>query len=189
MTKPDFIRPQTGALMAMKEKKFLGRVADLEDPIVFDGLITDVRPMGLLVEVPDIGIRGAVKREDLPGGRWRFEGHRGAWTNWEGQSIVLGMRLPLEVTGVDRVRRFVDFRIATGAEDAAGRNEKFNQPEMPVRKKKSPPKDSRLAKSPKPSREDRRKPSSTEETKPPGWKPFSKAKSGGKKPGQKKRRK
>ncbi|MGC4015128.1 MAG: ribonuclease R [Luteolibacter sp.] len=176
----------------LKMMEFLGRVADLEDPIVFDGLVTDVRPMGLLVEVPDIGIRGAVKREDLPGGRWRFEGHRSAWTNWEGQSIALGMRLPLEVTGVDRVRRFVDFRIAVGTEGAAGSHGSFNQPEMPVRKKKTPPKDTRPPKPAKASKpaKDGKRPAPDEESKPPGWKPFSKAKSGGKKKhAQKKNRK
>ncbi len=32
----------------------------------FDGVITDVRQMGLMVEIPDMGVRGVVKREDLP---------------------------------------------------------------------------------------------------------------------------
>jgi len=96
----------------LKMMEFLGRVAELEEPIVFEGLITDARPMGLFVEVPNLGIRGAVKREDLPEGRWRFEGHRGAWASYDGDLIQIGMRLPMEVIGVDRVRRFVDFRIA-----------------------------------------------------------------------------
>jgi len=123
----------------LKMMEFLGRVADLHDPIVFDGLVTDVRPMGLFVEIPDLGIRGAIKREDLPEGRWRFEGHRMAWVNWEGQTIQLGMRLPMEVISVDKVRRFVDFRVAVETNKKTGKTEKFNSPQMPPGKMKGRP--------------------------------------------------
>lgn len=95
-----------------KMMEFLERALDLKEPIVFEGLVTEVRAFGLLVELPDLGIRGAVRREDLPGSGWRLEGHRGAWVNWQREVIRVGMRLPLEVSGVNRERRFVDFRIA-----------------------------------------------------------------------------
>ena len=84
----------------------------MHDPHVFDGLITDVRPMGLMVEIPDMGVRGVVKREDLPEGRWRLEAHRGAWVSSDGKVIAMGMRIPLHVTGLDREKRFVDFSVA-----------------------------------------------------------------------------
>jgi ribonuclease R len=84
----------------------------MKDPHVFDGLITDVRPMGLMVEIPDMGIRGVVKREDLPTGRWRLEAHRSAWVSSDGKVVQLGMRIPLHVTGLDLEKRFVDFSIA-----------------------------------------------------------------------------
>lgn len=146
----------------LKMMEFLGRVAELEDPIVFDGLITDVRSMGLFVEVPDLGIRGAIKREDLPGGRWRLEVHRGAWVSSEGHAIKLGMRLPMEVIGVDPVRRFVDFRIAVGV-DAHGKPERFNTPRLPRETSKPAGK----AKNPKgkpstPPRESKKSPRKTE---------------------------
>jgi ribonuclease R len=73
--------------------EYLERVAEMHDPHEFDGLITDVRPMGLMVEVPDLGIRGVVKREDLPEGRWRLEAHRGAWVSADGKVIQIGMRV------------------------------------------------------------------------------------------------
>ena len=91
---------------------YLQRVAELHDPHVFDGLITEVRPMGLMVEIPDMGIRGVVKREDLPQGRWRLEAHRNSWVSTDGKVIQLGMRIPLHVTGLDREKRFVDFSVA-----------------------------------------------------------------------------
>ncbi len=92
--------------------EYLQRVAEMHDPHVFDGLVTDVRPMGLMVEIPDMGIRGVVKREELPEGRWRLEAHRGAWVSSDGKVIAMGMRIPLHVTGLDREKRFVDFSVA-----------------------------------------------------------------------------
>lgn len=92
--------------------EYLARVAEMHDPHEFDGLITDVRPMGLMVEIPDMGIRGVVKREDLPPGRWRLEAHRMAWVSSDGKVIQMGMRIPLHVTGLDLERRFVDFSVA-----------------------------------------------------------------------------
>ena len=92
--------------------EYLGRVAEMHDPHQFDGIVTDARPMGLFVEVPDMGIRGVVKREDLPGSRWRFEAHRLAWVSSENLTVQPGMRVPLHVAGVDMERRFVDFVLA-----------------------------------------------------------------------------
>jgi ribonuclease R len=92
--------------------EYLQRVAEQHDPHEFDGLVTDVRPMGLMVEVPDMGIRGVVKREDLPPGRWRLEAHRGAWVSADGMAIAMGMRVPLHVIALDREKRFVDFAVA-----------------------------------------------------------------------------
>jgi hypothetical protein len=59
-----------------------------------------------------MGVRGVVKREDLPQGRWRFEAHRMAWVSMDGKIVQLGMRLPLRITGIDFEKRFVDFAIA-----------------------------------------------------------------------------
>jgi ribonuclease R len=98
---------------------YLQRVAEMHDPHVFDGLITDVRPMGLMVEIPDMAIRGVVKREDLPAGRWRLEAHRNAWVSADGKVIQLGMRIPLHVTAINREQRFVDFAVA-GQPTSAG---------------------------------------------------------------------
>ena len=96
----------------IKLLEYLDRVASAEQPPVFDGLITDVRPMGLMVEVPNMGVRGVVKREDLPEGRWRFEAHRMAWVSMDGKVIQLGMRIPLRVINIDFDKRFVDFAVA-----------------------------------------------------------------------------
>ena len=96
----------------IKLLEYLDRVASAEKPPIFDGLITDVRPMGLMVEIPDMGVRGVVKREDLPEGRWRFESQRMAWVSMDGKVIQLGMRIPLRVINIDFDKRFVDFAVA-----------------------------------------------------------------------------
>jgi len=96
----------------LKMLEYLDRIAKEDGETLFDGLITDVRPMGLMVEIPDMGVRGVVKREDLPPGRWRLEAHRAAWISIDGKVIQLGMRIPLRVTNIDFDRRFVDFAVA-----------------------------------------------------------------------------
>jgi ribonuclease R len=96
----------------IKLLEYLDRMASSPEPPVFNGLITDTRPMGLMVEIPDMGVRGVVKREDLPEGRWFFEAHRMAWVSRDGKVIQLGMRIPLRVINIDFDKRFVDFAVA-----------------------------------------------------------------------------
>ena len=117
--------------------EYLQRVAEMHDPHVFDGLVTDVRPMGLMVEVPDMAIRGVVKREDLPEGRWRLEGHRGAWVSADGMVIAMGMRLPLHVTGLDLEKRFVDFSVA-GPPTSTGTKSIHPRQSPPARRREKP---------------------------------------------------
>ncbi|MFZ9937873.1 MAG: ribonuclease R family protein [Luteolibacter sp.] len=122
--------------------EYLQRVAEMHDPHVFDGLVTDVRPMGLMIEIPDMAIRGVVKREDLPPGRWRLEGHRGAWVSADGMVIAMGMRVPLHVTGLDLEKRFVDFSVA-GPPTSAGTQS--------IHPRQSPPSRRREKSAPKPA--------------------------------------
>ncbi len=117
--------------------EYLQRVAEMHDPHEFDGLVTDVRPMGLMVEIPDMGIRGVVKREDLPEGRWRLEGHRGAWVSSDGKVIAMGMRIPLHVIGLDREKRFVDFAVA-GAPTSEGTKSLHPRPAPPMKHRGKP---------------------------------------------------
>jgi ribonuclease R len=114
----------------IKLLEYLDRVASSDEPPVFDGLITDVRGMGLMVEIPNMGVRGVVKREDLPEGRWRFEAHRMAWVSVDGQKVIqLGMRLPLRVINIDFEKRFVDFAVA-GRPTTAGTHASAQRPPL-----------------------------------------------------------
>lgn len=122
----------------IKLLEYLARISKDEDSQLFDGLITDVRPMGLMVEIPDMGVRGVVKREDLPSGsRWRFEEHRKAWVSFDGKVIQLGMRIPLRVTSIDMDKRFVDFKVA-GKPTSEGTRPLNAPPKPPSRKHQAP---------------------------------------------------
>ena len=97
----------------LKLFEYLQRLIDKKKGTEFEGLVTDVRPMGLMVEIPSLSLRGVVKREELPGrNRWWLEGHRGAWVTTGDRQIHIGMRLPLFVVALDLERRFVDFGVA-----------------------------------------------------------------------------
>ena len=96
----------------LKLLEFLSQAAKSDNPPVYDGLVTDVRPMGVMVEVPEMSVRGVIKREDLPDGRWFFEAHRMAFVSRDGKVVQLGMRVPLRVIGVEFDTRFVDFELA-----------------------------------------------------------------------------
>ncbi|MCU0781581.1 MAG: VacB/RNase II family 3'-5' exoribonuclease, partial [Akkermansiaceae bacterium] len=99
----------------IKLLEYLEHCAGQADGQPFAGLITEARPMGLMVELAGLGVRGLVKREDLPPGRWYFEGHRMAWTTPEGRILQSGMAVPLRIKGINRERRFVDFVVAAAA--------------------------------------------------------------------------
>ncbi len=101
-----------GETKQLKLFEYLQSVVSSSNPPLFDGLITEARPMGLMVEIPALGVRGVVKREDLPDGRWRFEAHRMAWASFDGRIVQSGMRVPLRVIAIDTTRRFVDFTLA-----------------------------------------------------------------------------
>ena len=96
----------------IKLLEYLEACAKSATPPIFEGIVTDVRAMGLMVEATGIGARGVIKREDLPGGHWRFEAHRMAYVSYDGRSIQLGQRISLRVSAVDFERRFTDFVMA-----------------------------------------------------------------------------
>ena len=82
---------------------------------VFEGVITDVRMMGLMVEATDLGARGVIKREDLPRGDWRFEQSQMRWVSRAGLQFQLGQKIQMQVARIDFLAKFVDFRIAGDA--------------------------------------------------------------------------
>ncbi|MCH7224910.1 ribonuclease R [Haloferula sp. A504] len=109
-----------GQSKMIKLLDYLDQCASAEEPVVFNGLVTEIRSMGLMVEATDISTRGVIKREDLPGGRWRFESSTGRYVGPGNRKIELGQRLKMVVSNIDHERRFVDFALAGEVEPDGG---------------------------------------------------------------------
>ena len=93
----------------VKMLEWLHRSALEESPPVFEGVITDVRKVGLMVEALDILQRGLVKRDEFPPGDWRLEGHRMRYATMGGEELVLGQAVSVRVARVNMERQLVDF--------------------------------------------------------------------------------
>ena len=97
----------------IKLLEYLENTIKEKKAVVFEGLITEVRAMGLMVEATEISTRGVIKREDLPGGGpWRFEASQARLTGPGGLQYQMGQRIKMEVANINHDRRFVDFCIA-----------------------------------------------------------------------------
>jgi len=96
----------------IKMLEYLDMCSKLPEPPAFDGVVTDVRMMGLLVEATEIGARGVIKREDLPRGDWRFEQSQMRFVSRGGLQFQLGQKIQMQVQRIDFQAKFIDFRIA-----------------------------------------------------------------------------
>ncbi len=96
----------------MKMMEYLVGVQESGGSKEFTALVTDVRHMGLFVEISSMRVKGLVKVEDLPGrhgDRWRMEGLR--YVSSGGAEIKLGEKVRVQIVRVDMERQMVDFRI------------------------------------------------------------------------------
>ena len=95
----------------MKMMEYLVNIARSGDSPEFDALVTDVRRMGMFVEITDLKVKGLVKPEDMPRGDWYFENHSKRYESTDGRELGLGDRVKVEILWVDTERNQVDFRI------------------------------------------------------------------------------
>lgn len=97
----------------MKMMEYLFEIAQKEDAQVFSALVTDVRRMGLFVEITDMQVKGLVKKEDLPDGKWVFEPGVMAFRNYnDKKDFRLGQRVKVKISRVSVERQLVDFKLA-----------------------------------------------------------------------------
>ncbi len=123
-------RTSAGAESETKQLKlmeWLAKAGEMKDAPIFEGMITEVRPMGLFVEAIAIGMKGVVKREDLPPGDWYFDAARLRFNSRSGREFRAGQAVPLRVGKVDFVRKFVDFTIAGEARETLGKQQGSNK--------------------------------------------------------------
>ena len=93
----------------LKMLEWLLLAVDDFDPPIFEAVITDVRRIGLMVEVIEILQRGLIKRDDFPVGDWRLESHRMRYVTARGDELALGQIVSVRVTRVNMERQQVDF--------------------------------------------------------------------------------
>ena len=59
-----------------------------------EALVTETRHFGVLLEIPRLQIKGLVKSDKLPGGRWVYEAFASRWKNDHGSVLCAGLRVP-----------------------------------------------------------------------------------------------
>jgi ribonuclease R len=94
----------------LKMMEYLKICSEMDEPPVFEAVITEVRPIGLMVEATEIMQRGVVKRERFPRGMWRIESHRQAYVCGK-KELKMGQLINVEVDEVDIERGFVNYRV------------------------------------------------------------------------------
>jgi len=97
----------------MKMMEYLVSLQENGGDKEFTALVTDIRHMGLFVEISSMKVKGLVKVEDLPGrsfDKWRMDGMRYVCSN--GDEIKLGQKVQVQIVRVDLERKMVDFKIA-----------------------------------------------------------------------------
>lgn len=120
-----------------------------EHPEVHDALITETRPFGVMLEIPRLQIKGLIKPDQLPGGRWVYEAFANRWKSDHGTVLCAGLRVPVIPVKVDRDQQWADFTIASRGErrepektGASGKKEKrfTGRKRRPAEGKKAPAK-------------------------------------------------
>ncbi len=154
----------------LKLMEWLARAATLgDDAPPLQGIITEVRQMGLFVEAICIGMKGVVKREDLPDGDWFFDPVRLCLRSRDGRTYEAGQGLSLRVGRVDFARKFVDFHIAgdaTSANKSKSSRTPKGKPSATKRSSNSREKDARKPTRGKPKSHAKPSPAATKSTKP-----------------------
>ena len=84
-----------------------------DHPEVHEALVTETRHFGVLLEIPRLQIKGLVKPDKLPGGRWVYEAFASRWKNDHGSVLCAGLRVPVIPVKVDRVQQWADFAIVS----------------------------------------------------------------------------
>ena len=84
-----------------------------EHPEVHEALVTETRHFGVLLEIPRLQIKGLVKPDKLPGGRWVYEAFASRWKNDHGSVLCAGLRVPVIPVKVDREQQWADFDIVS----------------------------------------------------------------------------
>lgn len=105
-----------------------------DHPEVHEALVTETRHFGVLLEIPRLQIKGLVKSDKLPGGRWVYEAFASRWQNDHGSVLCAGLRVPVIPVKVDREQQWADFASSHGR----NRGKREKRPSPPNRRRAYP---------------------------------------------------
>lgn len=96
--------------VTVKKLDFFQRQLETIPPVEFDAIITDVKPMGLLVELPAADMTGFIQSTTLPGGYYDFDRVRLRFHDRKtNKAYTIGDKIKVIVGSVDTWRKNVDF--------------------------------------------------------------------------------
>jgi len=83
-------------------------------------VVVECMPLGMMIEVADLQLKGLVKVRDFPPGRWWFERSRQCWSNAANRHLRCGSRVLVTPQHIDFVKMQVDFAVTELLEDPEG---------------------------------------------------------------------
>lgn len=102
-------------VMNLKLFAWLEEQAKSEYPQSWEAIVSDARPMGLLLEVPDLQMRGLLPSAVLRQEGWRYESHIPCWGNGATERLYAGCRFKVVPIRADRETRWIDFDFSRNA--------------------------------------------------------------------------
>lgn len=98
---------------SLKLMRWLDEQCRAERPQEWEAIISDARNIGLLVEIPDLQLRGLIPASTLPR-TWRFESFVPRWSAPDGSRAAAGLRVRVVPIRVDHDNKWVDFAWVDG---------------------------------------------------------------------------
>ena len=115
---------------------YLQRQLDRRKPETYTAMVTEVRSMGAMVDITELGLKGLVKRLSLSDDHYRFVPERGRLVGRQrGNEIAPGDQLKVQVEGIDLHKKQADFCVV---KTRPPRDKKKSKSAQKTRPEKSP---------------------------------------------------
>ncbi len=99
-------------VMNLKLFAWLEEQVKSASPQAWEAIVSDARPMGLMLEIPDLQMRGLLPAEALNQDGWRYESHIPCWGNCSAERLYAGCRFKVVPIRANRETRWIDFGFA-----------------------------------------------------------------------------
>ena len=114
----------------------LQRQLDHQKPETYTAMVTDVRHIGAMVDITELGLKGLVKRFSMSDDHYRFVPERGRLIGRQrGNEIAPGDQLKVQIEAVDIQKKQADFRVIT-TKAAKGKKKNTSRSRRPRRGQK-----------------------------------------------------